>query len=154
MYITVINSIAAFDELKDNWERIYNADVQATFFLSWAWLRGYLVESRRAWFILAARPTGSDDFVAFLPLAFTRQFNGVMQTLEMAGNPESDYTGFVCLPQYAEKAVAAFAAYIQHHLAWDRFNIRDVQDNRLDAFLWQFPPEQFQLLDRQTVICP
>lgn len=154
MQITVINSITAYDTLKENWSHVYQDDDQATIFLSWAWLRGYLVEYRQDWFILAAHPADSDDFVAFLPLAVTHQFGGTIRTLEMAGSPEADYTGFVCLPDYTEEAMAAFAMHVRKQVVWDRFSLKDVQDNRLNIFLKNFSTNQFEIRNQEASVCP
>jgi len=105
--------------------------------VSWAWLRGWFEVTPHAWRVLAARPAPKAPYVAFFPVSVrpARRY-GVegSRELYMGGNPGADYTGFVCLPEYEERAVSAFAAFVQRQMKWDRFHLKDVLDPRLDFF--------------------
>jgi CelD/BcsL family acetyltransferase involved in cellulose biosynthesis len=56
--------------------------------------------------------------------------------MQMAGNPISDYTGMLCLPQYEQPAIAALASHLKL-MDWDLFSPRDVYDPRVERLLRQ-----------------
>ncbi|MCF6147973.1 MAG: hypothetical protein E3K37_04860 [Candidatus Kuenenia sp.] len=66
MHIELIDNIKQFDKLKDEWDAVYLADPNATVFVSWAWLRGWIEITSDDWFVLAIRPDKSMSYVAFL----------------------------------------------------------------------------------------
>jgi CelD/BcsL family acetyltransferase involved in cellulose biosynthesis len=149
MDVRCIDRIDQFDQLERNWTAVYEADPHATIFVSWPWLAGLLETFPNKWLILAARPHGESGYVAFLPLAVPSP--GRM--LSAVGNPLADHTGFVCVPEYQEEALEAFATFAQRKLNWDRFWMREVMDPRLDLFLCHFSPKRFQIRQTQTP-CP
>ena len=71
-----------------------------------------------------------------------------------AGHPGADSTGFVCLPQYVEKAIPAFASFIQRNIKWDIFEMRSVFDPRLDLFLKCFLHIDFYVQEDKSNSCP
>lgn len=150
MQISVINKIEEFDQVKPNWDEVYAADAHATFFVSWPWLRGWFEARDDNWFVLAFRPEGAPSFAAFLPLALDNN----RTTLAMGGNKMACYTGFVCLPEYQEKAIASFAEFIQYKTRWEEFKMGDVLDARLDNFLSHFPSRHFTVEEFAQHACP
>ena len=96
MFIDIIDNLEDFKRLKDNWDRVYDADPEAQFFLSWTWLSQWL-PVRPNWFILAAKQSeDASSYVAFLPLRLRtklRHGSGFHNELSMAGNSGADYTG-------------------------------------------------------------
>ena len=148
MQISVIDKIADFDQLKPNWDEVYAADVHATFFVSWPWLRGWFEVRDGNWLVLSYRPHGASSYVAFLPLSINQGHTH----LAMGGNDMACYTGLVCMPEYQEAAIASFAEFIRRQLQWEEFKLKDVSDPRLDAFLSHFSAPKFAIneLDRQV----
>lgn len=150
MHVYRVDTTEEFDALKASWDTVYAADPHATVFVSWAWLRGWFEVTPHEWFVLAARPDGASPYVAFFPLSIdTRR-----RQLQMGGNPWADYTGFVCQPEYQREAIESLAVFVQRHLGWDRFRMRDVFDPRLDLFLESFPPRRFSVQEKKGVSCP
>ncbi len=148
MQISRIANIQQFDQLKTDWEAVYSADPHAHIFVSWMWLRGWLDITPFTWIVLAMRPDEASPYVAFFPLnlRFLRVSKfSLIRELRMGGKPLGGYTGFVCLPEYEEKAMGIFAAYVQQQLGWDSFQMEHVLDSRLDLFLKCFPPEKFDI---------
>jgi hypothetical protein len=95
-------------------DAVYDADPEAQFFLSWSWLAKWLATLARPWFILAARPDAGSDYVAFLPLRLRtteRRSDGIHTELNIAGNYGSDYTGFICAPEFQQYAIPALAKH-------------------------------------------
>ncbi len=150
MRIDVIDNIQQFDKLKKSWDDVYVADINATVFVSWAWIRGWIETTSGEWLVLAIRHDDSISYVAFLALGVKTSARGIF----MGGNPMSDHTGFVCLPEHEKKAVEAFAIYIQKNLKWDIFNMKDVFDHRLNLFLKYFPHTKFSINKNDSTTCP
>lgn len=150
MQISRIDNLDQLDQLKEPWGAAYAADPHATIFVSWTWLRGWFETTPDDWFVLAARPDTTSPYIAFFPLAMDA--NG--HWLQMGGHPWADHTGFVCLPAYEQKAIEAFALFVQQQVQWPRFRMRDVFDPRLDLFLKNFSPKQFNVQKTRGISCP
>jgi CelD/BcsL family acetyltransferase involved in cellulose biosynthesis/TolA-binding protein len=118
MKIDVITQPEELDDLRGNWEALYEQDPDANYFLSWAFLSSYLRRFEGAWFILAARrgPKGS-PYVALLPLRLRTRMKSktgdFYNEINMGGNHAADYTGVICAPGFAERAIAAFAKHLK-----------------------------------------
>ena len=157
MQITSIVDLHQFDKLKENWDSVYAADPYATVFLSWAWLRGWFEVIPYNWLVLAVKPDSGSSSVAFLGLSvqcIQDDGAGRLCTLRMGGNPLADYTGFVCLPEFEDRAIASLAAFVQQQLTWDVFQIKDVFDLRIDSFLKYFSPNKFEIQNTKGISCP
>jgi len=156
--ISTISSLSEFSNLRPAWNRIFNLDGQATIFLSWSWLRGWLEVTPFSWMILAAQKDTNGHPVSFLPLA-TREIisnPGMKKTtiIQMAGNPQADYTGFLCIPGYEKIALAAFGEKLKAMNTWNRIDFSDVKDDRLDYFLQHFGRDKYSIETRDGTCCP
>jgi CelD/BcsL family acetyltransferase involved in cellulose biosynthesis len=156
MQISVIDSIEQYEQLKSSWDEVYSSDPDSTIFASWGWIRGWLDTKSCDWSVLAARPDDTSPFVAFMPLGMRVNKEGTFQKLFLggSGHPGSDNTGFVCLPEYAEEAIPAFASFIQGNIKWDRLELRSVFDPRLDVFLKSFSQRSFYVEEEASNSCP
>jgi CelD/BcsL family acetyltransferase involved in cellulose biosynthesis len=154
MQVSVIDNFHRFDELKANWETVYLADPHAQIFASWMWFRGWFEMTPYAWFVLAVRTDETSPYVAFFPLVVRglsiHGFSPV-RVLHMGGRPLAASTGFLCLPGYEEQALATLARYIRQKIGWDRFEMEDVLDSRLDLFLSYFPQEEFNVQKKNSM---
>ncbi len=149
MQISLIDDFEEFKQIRKNWDAIYEADPQAQFFLSWVWLSGWFQAKDHPWFVLAARPDNTSSYVAFFPLGdmtFRKYGIELYQELYMAGGSLADYTGFICLPEYEEQVIPAFATYVQQQLRWFIFHLKNVfdKDSRLCLFLNKFSQKYFK----------
>ena len=98
MQVVGIEGRTAWRALRPAWEEAYAADPHAEVFVSFAWLDSWLQIAPQRWFVLAARPSSSEQPVAFLPLALhERRRWGVplLRELSMAGKPHAPLTGLV-----------------------------------------------------------
>lgn len=115
MQLECISTIERFEAVREAWDRVYMADADARYFLSWDWLHRYFKRKTR-WLVLALREDGADaPFVAFFPLRLQtpRGEDGrFFDEIIMAGNYAADYTGFVALPAYEKAAIRAFAGWL------------------------------------------
>jgi hypothetical protein len=156
--VSTISKLNEFIKMRSDWNRIFNLDGQATIFLSWHWLRGWLKVTPFSWMILAAKEDSNGYPVAFLPLAIheIKSKPGKEKTtiIKMAGNPQADYTGFLCIPGYEKTALAAFGEKLKEMNTWNRIEFSDVMDNRLDYFLPPFGRDKYSIEVRRGTCCP
>lgn len=148
MHIDVVRGLPALHELADDWRRVYAADPEAQFFLSWPWMSKRL-ERRPEWFTLVARPSIGARPVGFFPLRDrTRRSSrhGSYIELSMPGRGAADYTGFLCEPEQQEQVSRAFAAYLLE-LEWRvlRLECLRVSDQRSADFLGCFTAAHFDV---------
>ena len=155
MFIDIIDNLEDFKRLKDNWDRVYDADPEAQFFLSWTWLSQWL-PVRPNWFILAAKQSeDASSYVAFLPLRLRtklRHGSGFHNELSMAGNSGADYTGLICFPESQHRTIPAFARVIKT-LNWARMRLENIRisDQRLRLILAHFPARTFDIAKAEQI---
>jgi CelD/BcsL family acetyltransferase involved in cellulose biosynthesis len=157
MQVQVINTIQQFANLKKTWDRLYAADPNATIFVSWAWLRGWIENLNAPWLVLCTRPDKNSPYVGFLPL-FQKNVGKskihLFRELHMGGNPWSDHTGFVCEPAHEENAIKSLTTYMQHRMKWEWFHMANVFDPRLNFFLKHFSSKRFDIQESDSTSCP
>ncbi len=136
LQIQVIQTIEAFDAIRVDWDSVYERDRYAQVFLSWSWLRGQmLIQSTPNLCILAAYDLEHNCPIGFLPLRWNnpnRLALPLERHLSMIGNPHSDYTGLLCLPEYEDWIIPAFADYLLTQPNWHVLQMRDVLDPRCE----------------------
>lgn len=143
MKITQIDEICEFDKIRTDWDQVYAADPNAHIFVSWMWLRKWFEVTPYPWFVLAVQPDDRSPYVAFFPL-IRRDASRLVRVLYMGGRPFAFYTGFICVPEYESEALAALTSYLQQQVSWDRFQLENVADPRLEKFLNHFPDSKFE----------
>ena len=156
MRIDIIDSIKGLTELQANWDAVYDADPEAQFFLSWTWMSKWLASIDKPWFILAARAdAGSSAYVAFLPLWLgtkERKSGGFYNEVNMGGNHVSDYTGFLCRPEFEVQAFPAFAGRVKQ-LNWTNLRLEDLcaSDQRMALFMGNFSDREYTVSELNSV---
>lgn len=114
MQIDVVRDLAALRELEGEWRRVYAADPEAHFFLSWPWMSKRL-ERRVGWSVLVARPSADAPPVALFPIKQRTQTDRrgrAYSEITMPGRGAADYTGFICQPEHEVRVGLTFAAYL------------------------------------------
>jgi CelD/BcsL family acetyltransferase involved in cellulose biosynthesis len=147
MQVEIIDDHRDFQAIRDNWNAVYDADPEAQFFLSSAFLADWLPRLGSPWFILAARPAAGRDHVAFLPLRLRikeRKGGGFYNEINMAGNYCADYTGLICRPEVEAQAIPALARQISR-LHWTRLNLDNMalSEKRMSLLLAPFRGKSF-----------
>jgi Tfp pilus assembly protein PilF/CelD/BcsL family acetyltransferase involved in cellulose biosynthesis len=155
MQIHVIDTMHDFERLRINWSLVYESDPDAQYFLSWTWLSQWFPMLKGSWFILAAKPAGSEHYVAFFPLRIRlreRKRGGFFNEIYMAGNYQADYTGFICMPEFDKHAIPALARYVSRS-SWARINLENIRttDERLRLFLDGFPHTRFAIKAEERI---
>lgn len=148
MLIDIIEDFASFQQVKPDWDEVYDADPDAQFFLSWTWMSQWIPMLTGSWFILAAKPAEDARYVAFFPLRWRLREDsktGFYNEIGMTGNFAADYTGFVCKPECDDRAISAFARHFKR-LHWRRIGLDYIRttDARLHTFLSNFSDKRFE----------
>ena len=131
MHIEVITTREGLNGLRQNWDDLYEKDPEAQFFLSWTFISSYVRRYEGAWSILAARagPQGS-PYVALLPLRLRTRLNKKTgfshNEINMAGNYAADYTGIVCAPAFADRAIPALAKHLMK-MNWAKLHLENLR---------------------------
>ncbi len=155
MHIDIVDNLAAFTDLKGNWDSVYEADPEAQFFLSWTWLWKWIQRDDR-WLVLAAKPAADAPYVAFFPLTLEtkmRNEGGFDNHLTMAGANFADYTGFICTPEFQDSAIPAFAERVER-FNWatlDMMHLR-ASDERTDLFVGHFQGKGFGISETKSLV--
>jgi tetratricopeptide (TPR) repeat protein len=167
MRIDIIDSIKGLNDVRANWEAVYDADPEAQYFLSWTWISKWLAAVDRPWFVFAARPDGdSSAYVAFFPLWLgtkERKSGGFYNEIHMGGSYMADYTGVLCRPEFQEQAIPAFASRLKQ-LNWTNLRLEELRasEQRVSLLMQAFPESEFSVatIDRvnrdkiDNSICP
>ncbi|MEQ9247314.1 MAG: GNAT family N-acetyltransferase [Nitratireductor sp.] len=144
--------MATLARMRSDWEAVYEADPEAQYFLSWAWLSPWLSAMRASWMILVAR---TDDEhgrpVAFLPLRFRRNSEAKQKggkEVMMAGNCSADYSGLLCVPRHQDQAIPELGRYLKKQ-NWDLcdFQYVSMSRKRRQMFLSRFSRRDFELTE-------
>jgi CelD/BcsL family acetyltransferase involved in cellulose biosynthesis len=157
MQVSVIDSLVELDRLRDAWDAVYEADEHAHIFLSWPWLRLWFTNSPNRPLVLAARPAEGEPWVAFCSLESSlrrRRSLRSLHQLRLGGKPFADYTGFLCAPEHGTAPLSALAHHIQTTMPWDRLQMQDVVDPRLNHFLCRFPGGSYELEVQECIASP
>ena len=150
MHIEVIETLASFNRLEENWNVVYDQDPDAQLFLSFRWLSVRLGQIPSPWIILAAKESDNAEtpYLGFLPLRirFKAQEARFHNELNMAGNFAADYTGILSVPAVEHRVIPAFARYIKQ-MNWARLNLEYIRisEPRLRLLLAHFPKASFQI---------
>ncbi|WP_192356391.1 GNAT family N-acetyltransferase [Mesorhizobium mediterraneum] len=141
----MVDKFEALEPLRENWDRIYESDPEAHFFLSWPWMSNWL--RRPGWMILAARSPESNEYVAFFPLQLVTGLDeqtGFYSSIRMAGSYFATYTGFICVPEFEEQVISSFADRLQA-LNWRALHFDDISISakRRQMLLGRFSDSDF-----------
>jgi CelD/BcsL family acetyltransferase involved in cellulose biosynthesis len=152
MQIDIVFEFERLVALKGNWDAVYDADPDATYFLSSSWITGWLKNTLFRWFILAAKPTPESDYVAFFPLRISTEQteDGTFyDEIGMGGGAFSDYAGLICDPAYEAEAIAAFADHLLNR-HWAKLQLDNIpaSDRRIERLLKRFPRTKFKVADK------
>jgi hypothetical protein len=169
LQVDIIETWESFAGLKQTWEAVHQHDGQSGYFLSWAWLAVVFKANPKRWRVLAVKPDDDgSDYVCFFPQRTRIRWSVSQQQfkteLEAGGKLSwAQYTGFVCLPDWEERAIAALASAVGK-MPWAELSIKNIpRGKRVDLFLAGFATDDYSiehhelLIDSGTVdsqICP
>lgn len=157
MRIDVISRRDDLDSLKQNWDKLYEADPDAQYFLSWQFISAFFRHFEGQWFVLAAsQGTCSSPYVALMPLRLKTRMNGktgiFYHDVHMGGSYFADYNGAVCAPEFARAAMAAFAKHLKK-MHWANLHLDNLSmsSGRLRSFLENLVDKQLTMRNLSMV---
>lgn len=148
MQVDVIEDYDGLKRLEGDWQRVYAADPEAHFFMSWTWMSTWLQKAGFRWLVLAARSDRAGSrYEAFLPLQIRVELDeraGFSSSLRMAGSYFAVYTGILCAPEAEREALAELARATQA-LSWKSLHLDDLfmSERRSAAFVAGFDSAAF-----------
>ncbi len=151
MPVDIIDSYDVFALLESNWNRLYEQDPDAQYFLSWTWLCSVFRAHPGTWRVLAVRTEAAgDDYVGFFPIRlktiWSKSRRMFRNELHMAGRLSwAQYTGFVCHPHWEEEVAVELANQLKT-MHWSRISLKYFHSTaqKFDFFLNQFTDELFK----------
>ncbi|QKV19405.1 GNAT family N-acetyltransferase [Oricola thermophila] len=149
MRVELIDGRKAIAALRPHWNAVYEADPEATYFLSYEWQFGTPEGAGRFGYVLAVREPGSGPgYVAFLPLRRVTKHaeTGFYNEIYLSGCYSSDYAGLICRPDHEEEALSALGAAVQR-MNWRHFRLLNfaASGRRAAIFLRQFSGSSFEI---------
>ena len=167
MFAEIVSTYSEFCDLRDDWNRVYSLDPEATVFLSHRWLDAFIADRMGQWCVVVVRDGGRA--VAFLPLRVRTRVNKagteICDEFYMAGSFSwADYTGLISIPEYDVAAIGCLGKKLLE-LHWNRifFKYLHISDDRLNLLLRPFEEERFYIEHRTStsnggtidkLICP
>lgn len=148
MFVTAVSTTTELYALEPQWNKLYAQDPRAHYFLSYTFMRDWLLALEGGWLILVAREKADGNLLAILPLRFrirTLPSGKFYVTLLMAGNYGADYTGLICRPQEARHVIPALATALRR-LDWQEldFDYIPADDPRYEKLLSEFSVRRFE----------
>ncbi|MBA4369494.1 MAG: hypothetical protein C0403_17850 [Desulfobacterium sp.] len=157
MKIDILTNLEQIDHIKKDWDSIYEKDENASFFLSWPWVRSWCEVTPFRWIVLTAQKESSTSPVAFLPLGFrTHKVNRFFSSTDFvsSGSAWADHSGFVCIPDESDAALSAFALFLKKKIRWDSLSLNEISDPRFVFFTNLFQSRNFQIKTLKQTECP
>ncbi len=158
MQVDIIETWESFVGLKQTWEAVYEQDGQSGYFLSWAWLAEVFKANPNRWRVLAVKPNeDGSDYICFFPQRTRVRWSVSQQQfkteLEAGGKLSwAQYTGFVCLPDWEQRAIAALASAVGK-MPWAELSIKNIpRDRRLNLFLAEFATNDYSISHHEELI--
>lgn len=152
LQIRSVESLRELEQLEIGWRAVFASDPISSVQQSWPWIRGW-AERSAGWLVIAAEMPVSRVPVAFVLLS-RHSDDPRSQTLCLGGHDLAAHTAFVCQPRLAEDAIRGFAQFIQGHVQWRTFMLRNVADPRLHLFIHHFSSAGFQISRLPVTPCP
>lgn len=146
--VEVVDTLEAFERLRNDWDLLYDTDMESTVFLSWSWLFNAFRSSPMRWSVLVLRDQASQKMLAALPLKYrvhwSRSRKEFQTEIEAGGRLLwSEYTGFLCVPNFEEMAMQRFASKLSE-MPWSKLSMRYVlQQRRAHLFVEAFDTSKF-----------
>ena len=154
--VEVIDTYAGFLAVEQAWKSLEDRDPEMTVFLSWDWLAQPFRQNPFRWSVVAVYTRTGDDLIGLLPLKYGVRWSASrkeFQTEIEAGGRLifSEYTGFLCDPEFEQPALEAMVAQLQA-MPWSRLSLRYVaQHARAEMFYAAFDRRAIQAPGKNTV---
>lgn len=145
--VVTIETEADLAALRPGWEALQARDPEAGVFMSWEWLSTAFHANPHRWRVFAVR--SGDVCVCIFPVKYrvhwSNSQNEFQSELEAGGRLLwSEYTGFLCDPDYQERALEILAHHVAE-LPWSKLSLRyEPSETRARQFADAFPDDKFR----------
>ena len=152
LQVDVLESLDELLAARQDWDRVYDADPDAQYFLTWNWIYNWLACTGPRWIVLAVRSVSSGSYIAFFPLRPSTELSadeGFRHAFRMAGSYYAPYTGVICDPREEESAITALAKALQS-LNWAELHLDDIypSERRLQLLFDAFSKPDFEIAQK------
>lgn len=143
----IIDTEADLDALKPGWEGLQTRDPDSGVFMSWDWLSRAFRQNPYRWRVFAV--LSGENHVCIFPVKYrvhwSKTLNELQSEMEAGGRLLwSEYSGFLCDPDYEEDALVFLAQQIAE-LPWAKLSLRyEPTATRAKQFMNGFPEEGFR----------
>jgi CelD/BcsL family acetyltransferase involved in cellulose biosynthesis len=154
MQVDIIETLEGFAALQPVWDAVHAQDPESGYFLSWQWLDEVFRANPDRWRVMAVKPEAGADYVCFFPLKLKTRWSESSQEfsteLEAGGKLSwGQYTGFVCHPEWEDRAISALAATLRD-MPWARLSLRyNPCQRRSDLLLHEFAGDDYRISHKQ-----
>jgi CelD/BcsL family acetyltransferase involved in cellulose biosynthesis len=135
LHLSLIESLAEFEQARAPWQDLEQRDPESSVFLSWDWLAQAFAANPYRWSVLCVRRGGATGaMVCILPLKYRVHWSTSRQEFQTELEPAgrllwSEYTGFLCDPLHEQAALNAAALHLAR-LPWVKLSMRYVAQHR------------------------
>ncbi len=151
--VDTVSTLEALRNLRDEWDTVYELDPVAGINRSWSWITSWIEGTRVEWLVLIVRESVLGRAVGFLPLALERR-RGLGVVVDLAGNPMSEHTGAVVLPDCEEAVLDTLSDYIGGMKEWSELRARECLDSRVERLLLRLASRGWSLWHQPGTPCP
>lgn len=151
--IRVICELDELDAMREDWNRLYHADSEATTHRSWPWFRAWAATTDLEWRVLCAIDPSSRECFGVFAIALLHKVGG-LTTVFPGGHPLAAHTGFLCQPNRTSEALHAWCNYLENKVQWDQFQLKDFMDSRLNQFVELFGSFKYSVQRTKPTTCP
>ena len=156
--VSVIDTLDGLAAIKAEWDELFDADLEATVFLSYSWLHRAFAANALRWSVLVARDRArGGNIVGILPLKYRTHWSdsrqSVVSEIEAGGRLMfSEYVGFLCRPGVEVAAIRALARH-SATMPWSKLSVRYIaQARRAKIFTDAFEGGDFRVEFRRYMI--
>lgn len=156
MIIQAFKHLEQLDDVFAEWENLYKSDKQATIFMSWHWMRGWLKVCPHVWQVLVCRSEPDGPAEGILPVSLRPEKTGPLglESLHLAATPMADYTGLLVNESKHQQVLEAYAKYLADDMEWDVFHLKNVIDVRLEKVVAIMASRDMRVDVVATTPCP
>lgn len=145
-YLEIAETEVELEAMKLGWQALEMQDPESGVFLSWNWLSHAFRQNPQRWRVFAVRL--GQDYVCIFPAKYrvhwSKKLMELQSEIEAGGRLVwSEYTGFLCDPDYEEAALKFLAKHLSS-LPWSKLSLRyEASGSRAERFMRAFPPNHF-----------
>lgn len=150
--LEVVESDAGLQSLRDEWNVLERNDPESTVFLSWNWSRACFSAFPGRWKVVCLRHAG--QLVCVAPFKYRIRWSRSRKEFQTEIEPGSrlmfsEYCGFLCAPDHAERVLPELARYLQAQ-PWVSLTMKyGFSPQRASVFKAAFSDNDYRVRERE-----